>query len=425
MKKLLSLIAIPALMGLLTPLQHAFAAGAGDLIKCSEFSAVYYLAEDGKRYVFPTEDIFFSWHPDFSEVREISCEDLASFPMGERIVYQAGTRLVKLPSDPSVFAVESDGVLREIPSEEVAQELFGENWSERVDDVSEAFWGSFTVGSPLEEGEVPEGTILEDADGTLFRVNAEGIAVTTEIVLDTDEEEVLEEHALPLEDLEDRLERVLDLLELHANDAALEALEELLQTLKPIHVETEDEVEIEEVDEIEDEDDQREDAEDEIEDAREEIAEAEEKIAEEEEKGNDVTESEQLLASAQELLLLAEEALSAGDYAGAENYAEEARHDAMWARGKAVDSIDDEDEDESDDADDDENEDESGEDSSEDEENTGSDDADDASEDESDDDSEREDEEDDQEDDESDREDEDGSEDSNDDDSEDDDIIVA
>jgi len=35
-------------------------ASAGDLIKMSGLSSVYYLAADGKRYVFPNEQTYFS-----------------------------------------------------------------------------------------------------------------------------------------------------------------------------------------------------------------------------------------------------------------------------------------------------------------------------------------------------------------------------
>ena len=40
------------------------AVGPGELIKASQ-PAVYYLADDGKRYVFPNERIYFSWYEDF------------------------------------------------------------------------------------------------------------------------------------------------------------------------------------------------------------------------------------------------------------------------------------------------------------------------------------------------------------------------
>lgn len=347
MRKFLSFFAAAALLAAAAP-ATTHAARANDLVMCADFTAVYYLGEDGKRYVFPNENIFFSWYNDFDDVVTISCDDLASFPLGDRVVYQAGTRLVKMPSVATVYVVEDNGMLRAIESEEQAEALFGEDWSDRVDDVSEAFWPSFDVGEPLEDGEVPEGTIMKDAEGNLFRMD-DGEAVEIDAVLDTDDEENLEDHAIELEDLEERLGVALALTRVDA-EQAIEVLTEILEKLKAVRIDDEDEVEFEDVDEIEDTDSALEDAKDAIDDAKAEIADAEEDLAEDAADGKDVSGAEAYMTSADEHLAAAEAALAAGDYEAAEEHADEAKHDAMWARGKAVESID-----EDDDAEDEEN----------------------------------------------------------------------
>lgn len=258
MNKVLSIAALAALLSSSVPAHRAFAAGANDLVKCPDFSSVYYIADDGNRYVFPNEKMYLSWYSDFSTVKTISCDDLASFPIGDRLVYQAGTRLVKIPSDPSVFAVESDGVLREIPDEETAKKLYGEDWSSRVDDVSEAFWSSFTVGAPLEDGEIPEGTVLEDADGNLFREEQDGSATEIDAALDADKEKVLKEHALPVDDVETRLGVALALTKVDSQ-AAIDVLQSIIDDLRPKHVSEEDHIDVPEVDEIDDSTDEPED----------------------------------------------------------------------------------------------------------------------------------------------------------------------
>ena len=252
MKKALSLAALAALLSSAFPAHQAFAAGANDLVKCPDFSSVYYIADDGNRYVFPNEKMYSSWYSDFSGVKTISCDDLASFPIGDRLVYQAGTRLVKIPSDPSVYAVESNGVLREIPDEGTAKKLYGDDWSDRVDDVSEAFWSSFTVGQPLEEGEVPEGTVFEDSEGNLYREEEDGSATEIDAALDADKEKVLKEHALPIDDVERRLGVALALTKVD-NQAAIDVLQSIIDDLRPKHVDDEDHVDVPEVEEIEDE----------------------------------------------------------------------------------------------------------------------------------------------------------------------------
>lgn len=341
-------------IGVSLPVHSVRAASAGDLVKCEDYSAVYYLAEDGERYVFPSEQIYFSWYPDFRDVKTISCADLATLPLGKRVVYQAGTRLVKIPSDPSVFAVEDDGVLREIPNEATAIALFGSDWSLRVDDVPEAFWSSFTVGEPLAEDEIPEGTVIEDERGDLFRVEDDGTATEIGAVLTTDQETVLEEHTLSLDDIEERLGVALVLTRVDAA-AAIAVLEDLIARLRTVRIEDDEVVNVGDFDEAEDEDDAEEEAQDAIDDAKEEIDEAEDEILEDADDGKDVSASEALLSSAREYVALAEIAFAEQNYALAEDRADDARHNAMWARGKAVDNIDNEHEDEnSEDAEEDE-----------------------------------------------------------------------
>ncbi len=122
---------------------------SGDLIKSPEFSAVYYLAEDGKRYVFPNEKTYFTWYPSFANVKTITASDLASLPIGGNVTYRPGTRMIKIQSDPKVYTVSKNGILRPIDSESVAASIYGTNWNQQIDDLSDAFFVNYRVGSPV------------------------------------------------------------------------------------------------------------------------------------------------------------------------------------------------------------------------------------------------------------------------------------
>lgn len=143
---------------------NAAAPQAGDLIKMDGLSTVYFLGNDGKRYVYPNSTVFFSWHKDFSGVVTISPSELASYPLGSNVTMRPGTKLVKITTDPSVYAVEPNGVLRKIQSEADAIALFGSNWNKRVVDVADAFFTNYTVGSPLASGQVPAGSLVKNAN---------------------------------------------------------------------------------------------------------------------------------------------------------------------------------------------------------------------------------------------------------------------
>jgi hypothetical protein len=120
----------------------------GSLVKGS-LSIVYYLGADNKRYVFPNDKVYFSWYSDFSTVQTISDADLAAYPLAGNVTYRPGTRLVKIQSDPKVYAVEKGGVLRWLNSESAAVAIFGANWNQRVDDIADAFFVNYSVGSPI------------------------------------------------------------------------------------------------------------------------------------------------------------------------------------------------------------------------------------------------------------------------------------
>ncbi len=122
-------------------------ASAGDLIKMAGLSSVYYLAANGKRYVFPNEQTYFSWYSDFSSVVTIPQSELESYPLGANVTIRPGTKLVKITTDPKVYAVEPSGKLLWVPSEAVASTLFGSLWAKRIVDAPDAFFTNYTVES--------------------------------------------------------------------------------------------------------------------------------------------------------------------------------------------------------------------------------------------------------------------------------------
>ena len=144
-------------------------ANATKLIKKDGLSTLYYLGTDGRRYVFPHENVFFSWYKDFSGVVTVSAEELASYPLGGNIVIRPGTKLIKIVSDPSVYAVEPNGVLRKIQSEADAVALYGTNWAKRVVDVADSFFTNYTIGANLAAGEVPVGSVVSKDGLTYYK----------------------------------------------------------------------------------------------------------------------------------------------------------------------------------------------------------------------------------------------------------------
>lgn len=171
----------------LSPLAGAPPAGAtvvgivpGDLVKIqndhdpatSEDAAVYYVDTDLRRRPFPNQRVYDSWYRDFSAVKEITREEMAGLWMGGPILYRPGTRLVKIPSIPKVYAVEPGGLLRWVETETVAIGLYGPDWAKRVDDLPESFFTAYVEGVPLTAAVWPTGTFISRAsDAALFLID--------------------------------------------------------------------------------------------------------------------------------------------------------------------------------------------------------------------------------------------------------------
>lgn len=172
--RFLSAFALMSLIIGATPIAPARAAEttaeAFDLIRGTTFSSVYYMAPDGLRYVFPNEKTYFTWYADFSTVKTISDAELADIQMGGNVTYRPGSKMVKIDSDPKTYMVTQGGTLRWVPSEEMADALYGSSWQSKIDDIPDGFFGNYVIGDVLDDVPLKDATIfvantLEDTAG--------------------------------------------------------------------------------------------------------------------------------------------------------------------------------------------------------------------------------------------------------------------
>ena len=110
---------------------------------------VYFLDSLGHRHAFPNEKAYFTWYDDWSNIHVISEENMADFPLSGNVRYKPGVKMIKFPSLNTVYAVARFGVLRPIASETAASDLYGADWNQQIDDVSEAFYFNYIIGDEL------------------------------------------------------------------------------------------------------------------------------------------------------------------------------------------------------------------------------------------------------------------------------------
>ena len=94
--------------------QPSWALTTGDLVKVEGQETVYYIGENGQRFVYPHRNVFLSWYEDFSAVKTVSLDEVVSYPLGGNITMRPGTHLIKIQSDPKVYVVTPGGILHHL-----------------------------------------------------------------------------------------------------------------------------------------------------------------------------------------------------------------------------------------------------------------------------------------------------------------------
>lgn len=122
---------------------------SGSLMKLVTSTTVNYCGADGKRYIFPNEKTYFTWYPNFSGIITVSAAQMGSIPIGGNVTYRPGTKLLKVTTDPKIYAVEKNGLLRYLPTAEIATLFYGKNWLSLVEDLPDPFFVNYRRGADV------------------------------------------------------------------------------------------------------------------------------------------------------------------------------------------------------------------------------------------------------------------------------------
>ncbi|OIO07578.1 hypothetical protein CO115_05345 [Candidatus Falkowbacteria bacterium CG_4_9_14_3_um_filter_36_9] len=84
-------------------------------------------------------------------MEEVSDEELSQYDFAGNIQYRPGVYLVKIQTDPKVYAVSNNGVLNWIKTESLAARLYGEKWNLLVDDIPDSFFVNYSIGDQIND----------------------------------------------------------------------------------------------------------------------------------------------------------------------------------------------------------------------------------------------------------------------------------
>ena len=149
---------------------------SGDLVMTdgAAAGATVYLYSSSKKYPFPNQKVYASWYGnDFSKVKRISATDMGSIAWGDNMLYRPGSRLIKVPDDPKVYAVLPKGEVAWVKDEATAVKFYGSAWAGRVDDLLASLFVSSYTNNPSKDltasSTYPDGTLVKvgTVDGAL------------------------------------------------------------------------------------------------------------------------------------------------------------------------------------------------------------------------------------------------------------------
>ncbi|MCX6781430.1 MAG: hypothetical protein NT003_04960 [Candidatus Magasanikbacteria bacterium] len=110
---------------------------------------VYYCGADGKRYVFPNAKTFASWFPTNEPITVLSDVTLGQITIGGNVTYRPGVRMIKITTDPKVYAVSGNGTLRWIMTADLAAKYYGASWAKQIDDIPDAYFTNYKIGADI------------------------------------------------------------------------------------------------------------------------------------------------------------------------------------------------------------------------------------------------------------------------------------
>lgn len=112
--------------------------------------AVYYYGEDGKRHVFPSEAVYFTWYNDFDDVVEVSHDFMSSLTIGKNATFRPGSVLVRFDTASSIYAIEKKNTLRRYTTTGLIESDYGDDYEDVLISVSDSLFGNYSIGSVID-----------------------------------------------------------------------------------------------------------------------------------------------------------------------------------------------------------------------------------------------------------------------------------
>ncbi len=140
---------------------------AGWFVRSPSFDTVYYIDTDFQRHPLWDSQTFFTWAESWDDIVWITDATLPTLKLASPLTPKPGVVLVKIQSDPGVYAIGGSALeptLRFIPSEAVAEAVYGTMWADYIIDLDPSILRHFSVGSDVSEHEIVDTALMKTRD---------------------------------------------------------------------------------------------------------------------------------------------------------------------------------------------------------------------------------------------------------------------
>lgn len=138
---------------------------AGWYIRGYSTSTVYYVTAAETRRPFWDATTFMTWATSWNDVIWVTDATLATMPLSDVMLPKPAVVLVKVTSDPSVYATQANASggtdLRHVMTETVASQMYGSAWADYVIDVDPTIMGHYAHGTDITTPETVDTSIMK------------------------------------------------------------------------------------------------------------------------------------------------------------------------------------------------------------------------------------------------------------------------
>jgi len=120
------------------------------LVRSADTGDIYYINRLW-RYIFPTENIFRTWFPDYdiNIIPELTLDELYETNLSGN-VFLRPSYLLQTETDPKVYFVNEQGVINEVTDTRLLEVIYDKDWEKEIVTLENKYFTNYTYGQAFD-----------------------------------------------------------------------------------------------------------------------------------------------------------------------------------------------------------------------------------------------------------------------------------